>query len=123
MTGTLIGLLLASVELITTVSVRVPGVDWPVGLSVSTGFAAPVPAAADSESHGLFRALTAVQLMVPPSPFAMWIVSVRATTDPTFAESATESGVTTSTGCCNRRITRTRLVVPASGETMRIVSR
>ena len=120
-TGTFMGPLFASGDEMTTVSVFVP-TDSVSGCSVRTMSAAPVPADADNENQGRFSTFAAVQLIVPPSPFAIWMASVRATVEPTFAESATLSGVTTSTGCCRLSTIGIRLV-PPWGDVITTVSR
>ena len=93
--------------------VRVAACEYLDSLYLRLSLAGAMPDVADRDSHGRLNILTAVQLRVPPGPpFVMWIVSVRATFDPTFAESVMAPGVTLITGCCNRRITGTSLVVP-----------
>ena len=121
-TGTFLGLLLASADVITTVSVNVPA-GWPVGFNVRTRSDGAKPGEPESESQVTLGASDADQFRLPLPLLVMCSVSVREVDDPTFAESVMDAGVTARTGCCSLRITGIRLVVPASGETMRIVSR
>jgi len=75
-----------------------------------------------SESQLTLGESDADQFRLPAPLLVMCSVSVRATVDPTFAESVTDDGVTASMGCCNVKTTGTFTVVPACSEEIRTVS-